>query len=233
MVSIPSDHFIPELLDPAVRDDLYPPTILPRVVILKFLRLQFFGMKEGNFRWDRDENTTEILIKETMPEKGRIIKRPTIVVSRGVAVPSELGLSGGLTNFNLGVDSENYSDVMNMPMQISCVSSKEMESEILANVAYNILRGFKKNLMELGLTAINRFRIDPTQPLNYQGSEAKYEAFTTNINMQVAIQHSWKIRWKTHEEMEAYYQRTGIVADKNKTPPVTHMGTGFGVTPKK
>jgi hypothetical protein len=223
-MSIPRD-IVNELLDPDIRENNYPPIMLIRVVMLKYLRKSFYGRAPGDYKWSDTEELTEIIIKDYISEEDlSIATRPIVAVGRGPAVPMELGMNNSMISYDMSTDSSEHLDLTSIPLQFIAVGNNLMESEYIASIVYGMLRYFKPLIRQLGIADIRGFRIDPTQPSTNFAQEGKVEAYKTIVHCNSKLYDGWRMRWKTDREMGDHAVRTGVDRRSNKIPPVTLDG---------
>lgn len=214
----------PELLDTDLKANSYPPIILVRLMLMKYLRFSFYGRREGDYKWNNNDIASEVLIQDVFPENDTVIgKKPLIIISRGTVVPLDRGIDNNMLMMDMSKDTSTHVDLLSVPIQISCIAGNITVSEYLASIVYGTFKYFKKDLMMMGLVSLKGFRIDSPQPSRFHNSETKIDAMETNVSMQIMVQENWKLRWKTDAEMQEYFERTGIDMRGNKIPPVGYQ----------
>jgi len=107
----------------------------------------------------------------------------TITVQRGDYVPNELHLhnhQGG----NLS-DQMSFTDLAAIPVFILCEAGNRVASEVLASVAYNVLKMFRRNIMkDFDVHNIRLMSISTANPM----TDAAGSPFVTTVSVRVEIQ---------------------------------------------
>lgn len=215
-------NMIVDLLDKDIKDRKYPSVTLSRMLVLSFIRANFWGRHKGNFKYDIDDNLTEIIIKDSWTRQDTArMKQPSIIVSRGPTAPMELGYNNGMNYFNPGTDTSKHMDILITGITTTCLAGTIGLSEYLANEVYNVLRYFKRELMQRGVADIRNYRIDPPRPNEYFEQESKITAFQTEVQCQLYMYDWWGLRWKTEAEVSEYKERTGVDVTAYNFPPKT------------
>lgn len=216
----------PEKLDEDVREYNYPYPVLFRVVIINFLRECFYGAAVGGYKYDPDDSKTEVVIKDGAGETAAPGKRPAVMINRSEIVPLDKGMGNNMVFSNFNTGSSQHSDWLITNIIISCFEQNSLLSEYLANIVFSMLRYHKKELNSLGISKIRDFSIGVPQksPYGDGDTETKITSFRCDVSMQIHLQQSWKLRWKTREEIQDYIERTGMDSTTSNVPPKIFQG---------
>jgi hypothetical protein len=211
-------------LNTSILNNSYPPTILSRIVFLDFLQEMFFGAPSGNFRWNKDEQLTEVLIRDSWTrDTDSTGKIPLIIVSRSSMAPAEMFLNNSMSSYNIAGDNSKHADILSVNMIFTCRANDVIISETLASTVYQSIKYYKEELLRRGLMAIKNYRIDPPEPAQILPGESKIERIDTRVSCVIYMVDRWQNRWKTTEEFDNYVARTGIDPRTNNIniPPHT------------
>jgi len=211
----------PEKLDEDIREYNYPYPVLFRIAIINFLRECFYGAAVGGYKYDPDETKTEVIVKDGAGETSTPGKRPAIMINRSEIVPYDRTMGNNLLFSNFNTGSSQHSDWLITNIIISCFEQNSLLSEYLANIVFSMLRYHKKELNDLGISKIRDFSIGVPQKSGYGDgdTETKITSFRCDVSAQIHLQQSWKMRWKTREEILEYIERTGTDPTTSNVPP--------------
>lgn len=224
----------PEKLDPAVRNYEYPYPVLFRIVFINFLRRNFYGAYLGGYKYDPDETKTEVIIKDGHGDTETPGKRPAIMIHRGDLQALDQGYNNNLLTEDWSSDSSSHADLLITSLTVQCFEKNAILSEYLANLVFCMIRYHKKELNGLGIAKLSDFTMSAPQKSAYgEGdTETSPTTYYCNVSMQVFLQQSWKMRWKTREEMEEFIKRTGMDPTTSNIPPEILQGVETNINKK-
>ncbi len=129
-------------------------------IILNFLQRQFSAF---DLKWDRNFKNTQIFILDQFAYSlGSMDLSPAIIVRRGPLREQVLGISDGLLSTDVIEGSAKRTFLLNGSMQLNCIGKMGIEAEYIANVVFNLIKGYKK---QIGYHSISNLTIGPETPL--------------------------------------------------------------------
>jgi hypothetical protein len=120
-------------------------------VFIKFLQALFGSFEKGSYRWDENDETTEIVISmEQTVSRDVVERRPVIRV-----------IPGGTQSANLSLDQfqsheptssrRNHTDLESTSVVFNCLSKAPVEAGRLAHICRMSVRRLKRTLMRTGI----------------------------------------------------------------------------------
>ena len=108
------------------------PLLHLRTVIVQFIQGLFWYMPKGQYHWEPDIGTTEIVITDESPLKVKEYgTRPCIGVTRAPVTLSSLGLDD-MSSYDATTGMKKKSVVVPGNMTVNCCSREALEAEFLA-----------------------------------------------------------------------------------------------------
>jgi len=173
---------------PELRNDVSPPAIFARKLVLSFLRWFFGNRTDGDYLYHPDPNVTQIQIHDCFVDaKPELARSPQVIVGRDtvasypaagnmVAVPAK--------GANL------FSNIEIIPIWIEVRSRSYLEAELLACTIRSAIRIWKEFLLA-HCHAIFNESLSPVQSGSQEGVPPYYACVTT---FQLAIVDQWLAR---------------------------------------
>lgn len=134
----------------------YTPLRHVRVLFIRFVQGLFAAAPEGCYRWDEDEQLSEIIIvNESRIDPEIINKRPGITFTRGPVSFYSMGIDD-LMSYEADISKKTKGVLIPGTMTINCVSRVPQEAEDLAWVVAEHLWLLRDLLMKAGFFEIGR-----------------------------------------------------------------------------
>lgn len=134
----------------------YTPVRHVRVMFIRFCQGLFHAAPLGCYRWDPDENKTEIVISNENKLDSEVInRRPGLHFTRGPLQFYSLGIDDML-HYEWDIDKKTKAVLVPGTMTINCVSRVQQESEDLAWVVMEHIWLLRHLLMRAGFFEIGR-----------------------------------------------------------------------------
>ena len=119
-------------------------------VFIRFLQLLYATFEPGNYRWNPDENITEVVITDQSPiARETVEKMPAIVVMRGSAQPGNIVLND-FSSSDMKTGRHSYTDLISATMTFNCISRVGREAQRLASTSHMMVQRLKRDLLRGG-----------------------------------------------------------------------------------
>lgn len=143
----------------------YTPLLHVRVVIASFIQGLFSEAPPGNYRWNSDEEKTEIIIRDENPiQVGVIGMRPAISLTIGACQFYSLGMDDMYT-YDASIDRKVKTILVPGTMSINCCSRVDIEAHNLAWIISEHIWLLRELLLKAGFFEIGRgIQIGPPSP---------------------------------------------------------------------
>lgn len=129
----------------------YTPLTALRNLFVGFCQGLFNAAPPGQYHWDEDPQTTEIIIQDEATVKEEVLqKRPLITITRGPMQAYGFGLDDML-QYDADIDRKTKSILVPGTMTINCCSRVQLEAEDLAWVVFEHIWLLRDLLIKAGL----------------------------------------------------------------------------------
>lgn len=156
-----------------------------RATALLFLRGCYAQRAPGCLRYDDDESKTEIIIASGYNGYQESTEtRPALIVTRGPIGWMNLQMTGGMISKDLWTNTTTYRDLARASFGVSALSTVELESELLASEAFDLIKGFRQVLQKLGFSSIRAGELSETRLIEEAGG-AKLWITTASVVCQL------------------------------------------------
>jgi hypothetical protein len=120
-------------------------------LFIRFLQVVFHSFEKGSYRWDPDDQTTDIIISDIGTIGNDVVeKKPSIIVQRGQASWSNVSMNQ-FKSFNFETGATTHTDLIASSVVYNCMAIEGLEAQRLAWISSYSTRVLKRNLLRAGL----------------------------------------------------------------------------------
>jgi hypothetical protein len=173
-------------------------------LFVRFLQVVFATFEKGNYRWNLDENNSDIIISDQATlARETVQKRPAILCARGAVSYGNIAMdqfagphykNGTLVpNFDPTTGKRRHTDLCASTMTFNCLSKEGLEAGRLAHISGMAVRRLKRSLMKAGLHRVGEdLQIGAESP---PGAIITPEADTEIVMVSVTVPFYYQDFW--------------------------------------
>lgn len=156
---------------------------------LRFLQLAYSQRDEGNFRYQDDEEYTEIKIADQHAfQLEATDTRPAIIAVRGQLAWQNVGMNEGMQELDRRTGVKTSTDLINGGVAFTCLSRVGLEAETIASEVFNLFKFFRRTLKEQGFFNIRSMSLGPEQLVEAPGEP---KLFLVSVLLSYQVQDRW------------------------------------------
>lgn len=222
-------EYLDAQLDKEILKGKYPPAILIRLLCLRLTREFFFG--RNDFRYLTDPKQTAIIIKDGfLVEEDVKQKKPAIVLNRASQITETNVFTDDLMVEKPVSEEQTKSRLLLTNLVFNCISTKDLEAELIASIVYGMLRYFNKQFTLRGLQQLSQITLGQRAGVEGVITGTQFEAINYPVFCRVAFQDTWRISLMTEEDIARFEEFTGRSIRGLNIPP--HDMKGFTLRTK-
>lgn len=160
---------------------------------LEFLQAIFNQRAPGSFKYDQEDQQSEIIISDVHAVDLKTVgKRPAIVAVRGPLTYAGTGLGGSsLEKRDTRTGKYTFNDYLTGSLAISCISREGMEAEQLADIVFNSFKWFQPVLRKYGYLSIKGMNIGAEALVESEGADDK--TYIVPVYITAQVQDRWTL----------------------------------------
>lgn len=181
-------------IDYTEEGDKYNRTEAIKYMFLHFMQ-ELFSQQE-QYTWDSDEEKSDILITDQMPDDMSVVeKKPMIVLFRGPMRPMQSSIDQ-LEKITLKKGVKRYSDLWSGQIRFECIARFGLEAETIATRVALALVTFKDILRERGLHDYREVTIGEEGAMEV---DSEIVSTVVSVTLQYTAQFTWKVTTDAEE----------------------------------
>lgn len=167
---------------------------------LRFLQTAFSQRRAENFRYDDNEELTELKIADQYAfQLEAAEKKPAIIAVRGSLNWSNIGINEGMQELNMRTGEEGQTDIVTGSVAFTCLSRVGLEAERLASDVFSLFKFFRRTLRKHGFFSIRSMSIGPEQLVEAPGEP---KLFLVSVLMTCQVQDKWVLEPKAAAQLK-------------------------------
>ncbi len=159
-------------------------------LVLYFLKSVYSDREPGNYKFDFDENKTEITICTEYADLSSESKMPAIVYVRGPLLNQTSTMNNSLSHFSMNKNQSFHMNLLQMSFVLMVIHRNVSECEQIASEVFILFKAFHKELLYLGLSEINPQVIGEIESIHSDGNPGLY---LTPISISCMLSDSWNM----------------------------------------
>jgi hypothetical protein len=161
--------------------------------VLGFLQVLFSTAPAGrdprNFHYDDNDDLSEILIQGQSTDNLKTVDtRPKIVVARGPVSWGKTHINNFVGARNTTLESRRYAGIHSGSVGISCFSRTDLEADLVAEICFNAITGFRDVIRTYGFLTIDAAEIGQRGLIKM---DARPDLFVTPVLIKVQVTRDW------------------------------------------
>lgn len=157
---------------------------------LYFLQSIFSQRETGNYKFDSDENKTEITICTEYSDLSNESTMPAIVYVRGPLSNGPSTMSNSLSSLSLNTNKSYHMNLLNISSTLIVIHRNVSECEQLASELFILIKAFQIELKKLGLSEVIPQSIGETQSIHPDANPGLY---LIPISISYTLSDSWNL----------------------------------------
>ena len=166
---------------------------------LRFLQIAFGERPKGQYRYEDNEENTEIKIADQHAfQLDAAEKKPAIISVRGPVSWRNIGLAHGTQTMNRKIGQSERTDLLHGSVGFSCISRYGLEADQLASDVFNLFKYFRTTLMKFGFFSVKSLSLGSEQLVEIEGEP---KIFLVSVMMECQVQDRWVLEPKSAAEL--------------------------------
>lgn len=177
---------------------------------IEFLQILFSTREAKSFKYDDDENVTEIQISDQhVTDLEAWHTRPAIIGVRGPLSWQGMGLGGSAFEGQSRLTGKTtFNDMLVGSMAFSCISREGTEAEEIAHLVFNSFKFFRTELQKFGFISIKSLNIGSETLVVQDGTHD--DLYVVPVYVTAQIQDRWTLEENAAKELREMIFQTDI-----------------------